>query len=454
MVAQAFDRYYRSPPRYQRQALVESVAPRRNGLSHTEGAEAGPPDAAVVKYPYLRSVIDPQLAALPAQQLEALMENQFGPGAAEQYDEYFEGFFGDVGKWASGAARDVGHFATKAAPVVANIGGGVIRGATTGASLGLPGIIGGAIAGGVGQGFASYGSGTLRDIGKGMNSGISLAGQFTGTGRIGNTLGTALSGIGQGQNVMKTALGAASSLAGGAMGGSALGGSALGKFAGLAGGQSGITSALSGLIGGGQGGSAAGQLMGLLQRPEVLQSLGAMAMGSSGRPTIPVGSAQTPVPTSAFANLLGLLANRAADEQVALSDGSESNLRYLMDDAGEWVVDPSESEQRAAHLYYLLNAAEYERMVQAEQQLQMQQRHQQRVEQQQVRQQIAYQEQLRQARLWQRQQERETAIFDAVDLAEVYAFTDDSGEQAEFDEAALDEATALELEEYDAYANV
>ena len=45
----------------------------------------------------------------------------------------------------------------------------------------------------------------------------------------------------------------------------------------------------------------------------------------------------------------------AVDEQAALSDGSESDLRYLMDDAGEWMVDPVESEQRAAHLYYLLN---------------------------------------------------------------------------------------------------
>jgi hypothetical protein len=449
MVAQASDRFYRSPPTYRRQALGESVMRRTNGLNHPEAVDVGPPDVAVVKYSHLRSVLAPEFAALPTEQLEAMMESHYGAGSAEQYNEYFEGFFGDVGKWVSGAASDVGKFAVKAAPVVANIGGGVIRGATTGASLGLPGIIGGAIAGGVGQGFASYGTGTLRDIGKGMNTGIGLAGQFTGTGRIGNTLGTALSGIGQGQNVMKTALGAASSLAGGAMGGGAMGGGALGKFAGMAGGQGGLTSALSGLLGGGQGGSAASQLMGLLQRPEVLQSLGAMAMGSSGRPTIPVGSTQTPVPTSAFANLLGLLANRAADEQVALSDGSESSLRYLMDDAGEWVVDPSESEQRASHLYYLLDAAEYERMAQAEQQLQMQQLQQQRAQQHQLRVQSAYQEQLRQARLWRRQQEREAAILDTVELAEVWALAEDTGEQAEYDEATL-----LELEEYDEYASI
>jgi len=399
-------------------------------------------------YPYLRSVLAEQYAALPTAQLEALMESQYGPDAAEQYDEYFEGFFSDIGR-----------FAAKAAPVVANIAGGGVRGATTGASLGLPGIIGGAVAGGVGQGFASYGSGTLRDIGKGINTGIGMAGQFTGTGRIGNALGGALSGIGQGKNVLNTAVGAASGLLGGAAGGGALGGGALSSIAGLAGGRGGTGGALvgllgggqggalAGLLGGGQGGTAASQLMALLQRPEVMRSLGAMAMGSAGRTTIPVGSAQTPIPTSAFANLLGLLANRAADEQAALSDGSESDLRYLTDDAGEWVVDPAESEQRAAHLHHLLDVAEYERMVQTDQQMQNRQW-------QQERQQGAYQERVRQARAWQQQQDRETALYDAVDLSEVYALTEDLGEYDEFDEAALDEGVFDEYDEYEEYAVV
>lgn len=432
MFAQTSDRSYRSPPKYQRQRLPESGSSRYyNGNS-----EAIEPEftATAVEYPYLRSVLAPEYTALPTEQLEALMESQYGQGAAEQYDEYFEGFLGKVGKFVSGTAQHVSKAVAKAAPVVANVAGGVVKGTTTGASLGLPGIIGGAVAGGVGQGFASYGSRTLRDIGKGINTGIGVAGQFTGTGRIGSPLGGALSDIGQGKNVFKTAIGATSNLAG-----SALGGGTLGKIPGLA---------------GGQGGSAASQLISLLQRPEVLQSLGAMAMGPAGRTTIPVGSAQTPVPTSAFTNLLGLLANRAADEQAAFSDGSESDLRYLMDDTGEWVADPAESEQRATHLYYLLAAAEYEQMVQADQQqllLQQQQLQQQQLQQQQLQQQAAYQERLRQTRAWQHQQERETAMYDAVDLSEAYALTEDMGEYDEYDEGSLDEGGNDEYDEYDEY---
>lgn len=436
MVARIANRSYLSSPEYQRQQLSKSPSLRNNiSLRQSRDFEAIEPEfvATATKYPYLRSVLAPEYAALPTEQLEALMESQYGQGAVEQYDEYFEGFLSDVGK-----------FAAKAAPVVTNIAGGVVKGATTGASLGLPGIIAGAVAGGVGQGFASYGSGTLRDIGKGINTGIGVAGQFTGTGRIGSSLGGALSDIGQGKNVLKSTLGAASNLAGSALGGSALGGGTLGKIAGLAGGQGGVGSAISGLQGNGQGGSAASQLLSLIQRPEVLQSLGAMAMGPTGRTTIPVGSAQTPIPTSAFTNLLGLLANRAADEQAALSDGSENDLRYLMDDAGEWVVDPTESEQRANHLYDLLNAAEYERMVQADQK-------QQQLLQQQMRQQAASQERMQQARVWQRQQEHETAMYDAVDLSETYALVEDIGEYDEYDEGSLDEGGFDNYGEYDEY---
>ena len=470
MVPQTYSSWQGSSPNYRQRPRTEPATPGRGAQrSRAEASEASAPDSAVtVEYPFVRSVLAPEYASLPNSQLKALMEAQYGEGAAEQYDEYLEGFFGDVGKFISNTASDVGKFAVKAAPVVTNIAGGVVRGATSGASLGLPGIIGGAVAGGVGQGFASYGSGTLRDIGKGINSGVDLAGQFSGTGRIGNTLGGALSGIGQGKNVLNTALGAASGLAGGALGGGALGGGALGRFAGLAGGQGGAggaisslaglaggqggaSSAVAGLLGGGQGGSAAGQLVGLLQRPEVLQSLGAMAMGRLGTPNVRVGSAQTPVPTSSFLNLLMSAVNRASDEQAALSDGSETDLRYLTDDAGEWVADPADSDQRAAQLNYLLNVAELERMIQAEQQMQLQQLQQQQLQQQELRRQVAHQEQLRQARAWQRQLERETALYDAVDLAETFALTEDIGEYDESDEGAFDEGGFDEYDEYDEY---
>lgn len=374
-------------------------------------AESTEPDAAhVVTYPYLRSVLAPQFAGLPAEQLSSLMEGEYGPGAAEQYDEYFESFLGDVGR-----------FVSRAAPVVANIAGGVVKGAATGSSLGLPGIIGGAIAGGVGQGLASYGTGTLRDVGRGINTGIGLAGQFTGTGRIGSALGGALSDVGQGKNVLNAGLGAVSGLAGG------MGGGALGQVAGLVGGRSGATGAVGSLAGllGNPSNGAAGQLLGLLQRPEVMQSLGAMAMGAGGRQTVPVGSAQTPVPVSAFASLLGMLANRAADEQAALSDGSETDLRYLTDDAGEWVADPADDDQRAAVLYQLLNVANYERMLQRDQAQALQLQALQRDQQRQLRQERADREMQQRVDERRRQQEIETAMYDALDIAEATALAED-----------------------------
>lgn len=428
---QVSDRSYRSPPKYQQYS--NRAVPRHYSIEF-EATESESAPVATVKYPYLRTVLSPEQAVLPAEQLEAFMESQYGRGSAEQYDEYFEGFFGDVGSFITSAATTVGKGVVQAAPVVANIAGGVVRGATTGASLGLPGIIGGAVAGGVGQGFSSYGSGTLRDIGQGINTGIGFAGQLTGTGRIGSAVGGALSGIGQGQNVLNSALGSVASLAGGGAGGGVLG-----KVAGLVGGgQGGGLSAITSLLGGtGQTGSAASQLIALLQRPEVMQSLGSLTMGSAGRTTIPIGSAQMPVPTSAFVNLLGLLANRAVDEQAALSDGSESDLRYLMDDAGEWMVDPVESEQRAAHLYYLLNVAEYDRMIQADQQQQL-------LQQQQLRQQAVHQERSRQARAWQYQRAQETSMYDAVDLSETYALPDEVEEYEEYDRYG-------EYEEYNEY---
>ena len=432
---QVSDRSYRSPSKYQQ---YPNRAVPRHYSKEFEATESESAPVTVVKYPYLRTVLSPEQAVLPVEQLEAFMERQYGRGSAEQYDEYFEGFFGDVGSFITGAATTVGKAVVQAAPVVANIAGGVVRGATTGASLGLPGIIGGAVAGGVGQGFASYGSGTLRDVGQGINTGIGVAGQLTGTGRIGSALGGALTDIGQGKNVLNSALGSVSNLAGGALGG-VMGGGAMGKVAGLVGGQGSglITSLLGGTGQSGQSGSAASQLIALLQRPEVMQSLGSLTMGSAGRTTIPIGSAQMPVPTSAFVNLLGLLANRAVDEQAALSDGSERDLRYLMDDAGEWMVDPVESEQRAAHLYYLLNVAEYDRMIQADQQQQL-------LQQQQLRQQAVHQERSRQSRAWQYQRAQETAMYDAVDLSETYALPDEVEEYEEYDRHG-------EYDEYEEY---
>src|SRR4051812_9138226 len=107
MVAQASNGYYRTSP---------------YGRWGAEDYEADAPESnPSVELPYLRSVIRPDYANLPTEQLRALMESQYGEGAADEYDEYLEG-------WLSG----VGKFISKAAPVVANIGGGIIKGATAG----------------------------------------------------------------------------------------------------------------------------------------------------------------------------------------------------------------------------------------------------------------------------------------------------------------------------------
>ncbi len=407
---------------------------------------------AILAFPYLRSVLDPQYRSLPADELESLMTAQFGEGSAEAYDAYLEGIFGDVGKWISGAASDVGRAAAKAAPVVANIGGGVIRGATAGAALGLPGIIGGAVAGGVGQGFSSYGSGTLRDIGHGLNTATNLAGQFSGTGRLGATLGGAVSDVGRGRNIFGAATSAASGLLGGGTGAGALLGrgggglaSALGSLTGRGGGG---VAGLAGLLGGAGGGGGAGSgLLSLLGRPEMLQALGAMGLGSLGAKSIPVGAGRTPVPSGAFANLLGLFAQSVADEQASFAGGAESKVAYLLDDTGEWAVDPAEPRDRAVHLARLLDAAQDERDTDVDREIELRRAQQLERQQDVLQAHRALLDRLRAARDRQQELADETAMLDAIDLVEAAAFSegmgDDVGEGDEaFDEGdeAIDEA--------------
>lgn len=367
------------------------------------------------RYPNLARVLAPEFASLPSAQIRALMENQYGEGAAERYDEYFEGIFDDIGKTFSSAAKDVGKFAQKAAPAVADIGGGALKGALAGAALGPVGIIGGAALGGAGAGLSKYGKGAAGQVG-GVLSGVTdLAGQFTPLGRIGSAAGGIVSGL-AGKGGLKNAAGAAVGAAGSALGGGAgsqvlgalgslvggggggkgpagalaglLGGGgggagqALGALGGLLGGGGGgagqALGALGGLLGGGKGGAALGaltslfgggnastQLLSLLQRPETMQALAAMSLGAAGRRSIPVGSAQTPVPVSGITNLIGQLANQAAAEAAVLGDGAEARLQYMMDESGEFVGDPALDRDRAARLWDLLNIAQAERLGEA-----------------------------------------------------------------------------------------
>lgn len=163
--------------------------------------------------------------------------------------------------------------------------------------------------------------------------------------------------------VAGTFFGPLGTMAGGALG--KLAGAALGKAVGggaARGAVSGISHAAGRLAGQGMRGMgpaltggtpATAQLLGIMNRPEVMRALMSMMMGQAGRKHVPVGG--TPVPVGAFANLIGNLANQVAAEQNAYtySDG-EAVPEYLLDSRGEFLVDPAVPDQRAALLLEML----------------------------------------------------------------------------------------------------
>jgi len=111
--------------------------------------------------------------------------------------------------------------------------------------------------------------------------------------------------------------------------------------------------------------AAAAQLLATLFQPQVLQALLAMTMGSAGRQTIPVKG--NLVPLGAFANLIGTLANQVAAEYNAATQETGENIpQYLMDSNGEFIVDPAVAEQRAGLLMNLLQQANQENFAQQE----------------------------------------------------------------------------------------
>lgn len=91
---------------------------------------------------------------------------------------------------------------------------------------------------------------------------------------------------------------------------------------------------------------AATQLLRTLSRPEVSQSLRSLAMGGAGRRNVNVGGQSVPI--GAITNLLGQLLERVQAEMHGFSVGETSGTpAYLLDDAGEYVVDPTDPAQRA-----------------------------------------------------------------------------------------------------------
>jgi hypothetical protein len=299
-----------------------------------------------IDFPNLRVVVAPELAALPGPTLAAHINRLYGEGAAEGYEEYLEGIFDDIGK-----------IVKQAAPVIAKVGGGALQGALAGSALGLPGIIGGAVLGGAGAGLSTYGKGAAHDIGGVLSGVTNIAGQFTPAGRLGGALGSVVSGLAGGS--AKGAAGSAVNALGGLLGGPA--GGALG---GLAGGGSAL-GALTSLFG---GGNATGQLLSLLQRPETMQALAALNLGPAGRKTLPVGSAQTPVPVSAITNLIGALAHQASAEAAAIAGDGEGQLEYMIGESGDYIGDPALPRDRASAVWNALNNAQAERVISAMQQ--------------------------------------------------------------------------------------
>ena len=109
-------------------------------------------------------------------------------------------------------------------------------------------------------------------------------------------------------------------------------------------------------------GGAASSLFSLISRPEVQQALTPMNLGPAGRTSIPVGAAQTPVPTAAIAGLLHSLAGQAVDEAAAESDGSEASLAYMFDASGGLLGDPGLADDRDARVLALLGQAHADRL--------------------------------------------------------------------------------------------
>ncbi len=99
-------------------------------------------------YPAVRSALREDLATQSDEAIAGLLGQLF----PESEPEDIEGFFDDVGKAFSTVAK-------VAAPVVSSALPGVISGAMGGAALGPIGIIGGALAGGLGSALSHQGGG-------------------------------------------------------------------------------------------------------------------------------------------------------------------------------------------------------------------------------------------------------------------------------------------------------
>jgi hypothetical protein len=263
-------------------------------------------------YPELRRVLAPELAELPAEEIESAVEVLYGGEmSAEDLENFWRGF--------ANAGRSIGQAVQQAAPTIGQVAQQALPIVGTVAGTAFGGPIGAALGGAAGQALSGAIGGTMAPGSRG------------GAGR------RALAGLAHG-------------MAGGT-------GGLAGALPGLVGrGAGAIAPALGGIAGGAAGG-AAGQLVRLLSRPEVLQALTSMMLGPAGRRQVPVGG--TPVPVASFANLLGVLANQAAAEHHLIVAGESAGTpSYLLDNTGEAIGDPFDPVSRAEVLLMRLAGAE------------------------------------------------------------------------------------------------
>jgi hypothetical protein len=265
-------------------------------------------------YPLLRASLAPQYANLPQQQLNDLVRSVYGQHATA---EDVEGLFDDIGRGLQNAARGVGQFAQRAAPVVMRALPSVATGAASGAAFGPWGALIGAGAGLAGGLLSQSSNRTARQVGGAIHGAGSLVSSIRGGGAGG-------------------AAGSLASIASGALGGTARGQRALG----------GMQAARS------SGGGAANMLAGLLARPELTQSLLSSLLGAAGRPNVSVGGQQVPV--SQMLSALSNVAGRAAHEAAEAEGAGEATPEYAELAAEAFGIDPEDAEGRTDALLTLL----------------------------------------------------------------------------------------------------
>lgn len=96
------------------------------------------------------------------------------------------------------------------------------------------------------------------------------------------------------------------------------------------------------------GSASAGQLLALLQRPEIMQALLAMLMGQAGRRQVRLG--RESVPVNAVTSAIAELATRATEEHNASLHRMDATPSYLLDDSGAPLCDAASPGERAGVL--------------------------------------------------------------------------------------------------------